>query len=174
MSSFNAYRRTQAAQLEFFARSLKVAEIIDPVFPAFVGNRYRVESIYEDPGYGGNRGRYTVVLQPDLDKMPRGKADSLHADVDKLYTYLVGKRNSDGNGDCLIEPTRSAQSWGGKDGEGAIKYRMVVSHIPELGGKHLEVNINGIPEGSKCKLVRTPKGEPRQIQDYTVELVCED
>lgn len=162
MTAFSSQRQSLTGQIRWATKTIELVDKVEQIMPTFVGNRYRIMSVYE----GGDT--VTLEISPDGEKPEPGKpADKLHADVTKLFDFLKTKQGTTDK--PVTEPTRGV-GYGGT----SLRYRFVVPGLPALApADRLEVIISGIPEGSACRIVAKSKGK-REFEDFEYTLVCDE
>ncbi len=154
---FNAFARERkdcAANLRYTAERLVALDQLEELLPAFVARRFRFMGIAEN---------YLSLYPAEPEN---ADPDSLHADVYKLFDFLVKKRVDSGNSGLLAhDPTRTVNK-----SSGLISYRFTITGLPM---SPLSVEISGIPVGSKCEIIKHVKGT-KTVEDVEYELVCEE
>ena len=159
MSEHDAFKEQRRTSLYWLRKATDELELLDKfedILPSFVRRRYRIGSLTP----------YNLRLWPQaFDANVWGAADALHADVDKLYAFLLGKRHDNG-GQVVLPPSRSLTKWNGQ-----VSYSFTLSGLP--GFDRLQVEISGLPAGSACRITKKVTGY-RMHEESEYEMVCED
>ena len=96
MTEHNAYREQRKSSMYWIrtsAEELDTLDLLEDILPEFVGRRYRFISISRhQPKEGGAWGRVEIVPSEPVGKDDVKAADALHADVNKLFRFLLPKR----------------------------------------------------------------------------------
>ncbi|KKL87947.1 hypothetical protein LCGC14_1929660 [marine sediment metagenome] len=165
----DAFREQRASSLYWLKRAteeFEVLEMLEDILPQFVRWRYRIATISRRADSHiatGSLGLQPVsVVDDDVDA-----ADRLHADVTKLFDFLLTKRVvADGAGDPE-RPTRRVVQY-----NGTILCEFRITGLPGFEGG-LDVNIGGLPAGSACRIIKTVKGS-RIVEEVEYQMVCDD
>ncbi len=166
----DAFREQRKSALYWLCKAtadLEVLDRIEDILPSFVRRRYIITSLYRwEPTTGKAHG--SLALSPvNFDKDDVKAADALHADVGKLFDWLVNKRPEVEQGDGSSRPARGLTEW-----NGTINYEFTLTGLPDFEGG-LRVAINGLPAGSACHVTKKVKGT-RVVEDVEYEMVCDD
>lgn len=163
--AFREQRKSSLYWLEKTTEELAVLEILEDILPTFVRRRYRIATISRSagpPSATGSLGLQPVTVADDDVEV----ADRLHADVTKLFDFLLTKRV--GDVDMVIErPTRRVVRY-----NGTIICEFRITGLPGFEGG-LEVSIGGLPAGSACRIIKTVTGS-RTVEDVEYQMVCDD
>ncbi len=173
MTEHNAYREQRKSSMYWIrtsAEELDVLDLLEDVLPAFVGRRYRFVSISRhQPKEGGAWGRVEITPAKYVE-IANGKEDvkaanAFHADVNKLFRFLLSKRV---NPDLarVAEPIRDL-TYGG-----SIRYTSDMKGVPGFDAG-LEVVVSGLPAGSACHITKTSKGV-REVEEFEYKMECDD
>lgn len=169
MAEHNAYREQRKSSMYWIRTSadeLDVLDMLEDILPAFVGRKYRFVSISRhQPREGGAWGRIEIVPVETVKEDDVKAADALHADVTKLFSYLLIKRT---NPD-IAEPNPPVRK---VDYVGHIRYDFIVNGIPKFEAG-FDVVVSGLPAGSACHITKTSKGV-REVEEFEYEMVCDD
>jgi len=169
MTEHNAYREQRKTSMYWIrtsAEELDILDMLEDVLPTFVGRRYRFVLISRhQPREDKAWGRVEIVPSEPVKEDDVKAADSLHADVGKLYTFLLSRRM----GPDFRTPNLPVRK---VDHMGYIRYDFNVSGIPgfEAG---LDVLVSGLPPGSACHITKTPKGV-REVEQFEYTMECDD
>ncbi len=169
MTEHNAYREQRKSSMYWIRRSadeLDVLDMLEDILPSFVGRRYRFVSISRHEQRDGEAwGRVEIVPSEPVKEGDVKAADALHADMDKLFKFILSKRVNPDPDVRLQEPVR------GLTLTGSIRYDFVVSGVPGFEGG-LDVLISGLPAGSACHITKTFKGK-REVEEFEYSMVCD-
>lgn len=169
MTKHDAYREQRKSSVYWIRMStqeLDILDLLEDVLPAFVGRRYRFVSISRhEPSEGGAWGRVEIVPVEQVEEGDVKAADALHADVGKLFSFLLTKRT---NPD-LVEPNPPVRTL---DYMGHIRYDFIVNGVPRFEAG-LGVLVSGLPAGSACHITKTIKGK-REIEEFEYTMECDD
>ena len=169
MTEHNAYREQRKSSMYWIrtsAEELDTLDLLEDILPEFVGRRYRFISISRhQPKEGVAWGRVEIVPSEPVGKDDVAAADALHADVNKLFRFLLSKRV---NPDLAIvgEPVRSLTY------SGSIRYTFGMRGVPGFEGG-LETMVSGLPAGSACHITKTSKGT-REVEEFEYTMECDD
>jgi len=169
MTEHNAYREQRKSSMYWIRISteeLVVVDRLEAILPSFVGRRYRFVSISRhQPQPGKAYGRVEIAPSEPVDKDDVKAADALHADVDKLYSFLGSKRTDPD----LVKPAKPVRdlTYGGN-----IRYTFDMRGVPGFEGG-LEVTVSGLPAGSACHITKTSKGV-REVEEFEYKMECDD
>ena len=153
-NAFAAARRECADSLLYDAGKLLTLNKLEELLPSFVAGRFRFIAISEN---------YLSMFPFAAESFD---PDSMHADVYKLFKFLVKKRVDNGNiGLSPDAPSRIINK-----NSGLITYHFTLHGLPM---DPLSVEISGLPVGSKCEVIKHVKGT-RVVEDVEYELVCEE
>ena len=170
----DAYREQRKSSMYWIRESTKDLEVLDmleDVLPSFIARRYRFISISRhEQREGGAWGRMEIV-PAEYVKIVAGKedvkaADALHADVNKMFKFLLSKRVNPDSDVRLQEPVR------GLTYSGSIRYDFQVNGLPGFEGG-LDVLVSGLPAGSACHITKTSKGT-REVEEFEYTMECDD
>ena len=152
--AFKEQRKSVLYWLRTTIEELDVLDKLEDILPSFVRRRYRFSSV----------GPHHLSLSPadTVDENDVQSADALHADVNKLFHYLVGKTKED----IPAKPERKV-IW-----NGSIAYSFSIRGLPGFEGG-LTVDVGGLPAGSACHITKTVKGT-RTVEDVEYTMVCDD
>jgi len=156
MSEHDAYREQRKTSLYWLRKvtgELDLLDKIEDILPSFVQRRYRI----------GNLTPSSLSLWPQEPANGPEAADALHADVDKLYTYLLGQHPDQ----TYKKPRRTLVKWSGQVG-----YSFSLNELPGFK-QGLRVEFNGLPAGSNCQITKKVTGY-RMQEESEYEMVCED
>ena len=156
----DAFREQRKISLYWLRKATEEFDILDKIediLPSFVRRRYRIGSLTS----------MSLSLWPQaFDADDPEAADALHADVDKLFTFLLGKRTD--QTEYLDEkPTRTLTKWNGQVG-----YNFTLAGLPGFG-QGLRIEVNGLPAGSACRITKKVTGY-RMKEESEYEMVCDD
>ncbi len=155
--AFREQRKNSLYWLSKAAEEFSVLERLEDILPQFVRWRYRIAAMSAT----------SLDLQPvtvvddDVEA-----ADLLHADVTKLFDFLLTKRVDTVEPDPE-RPTRRVVKY-----NGSISCEFTIRGLP--GFEHdLHVTIAGLPAGSACQIIKKITGS-RVVEDVEYEMVCDD
>ena len=167
MTEHNAYREQRKNSMYWLHKAVEEMEalnLIEDIMPSFVQRRYRIISLHKsEVGTSGNIDLCPVdVVEDNVEA-----ADALHADVDKLFDYLLDKRRVlKVAGEEFPRPTRRL-AW-----NGLIQYTFRLVNLPGFDDG-LSVTMSGLPAGSACRVVKKVTAN-RMVQDFEYEMECDD
>ncbi len=165
----DAFREQRKSALFWLRKGTEDIDIVDRLeglLPSFVRRRYRITGLYRREGLRAPSG--TLDLCPvDVPKDNVVAADALHADVDKLFDFLLTKRHAVVD---IVAPERPARGLVAYNG--LIRYEFTLAGLPGFEGG-LTVIVNGLPAGSACHITKKVTGT-RVVEDVEYEMVCDD
>lgn len=162
----DAYREQRKSSLYWLrlgAKELETVDWIEAFMPDLVRRRYRITNLYRyehgDVHSGG------IHLNPVAFEDTVEAADALHADVNKLFNFLVEK--CEHLNDVVVSvPIRSLGH------AGTISYAFSLTGLP--GFEHgLSVEFHGLPAGSACHIVKEVVGTST-VEDVKYSMTCDD
>ena len=142
---------------------LHILDLLERLLPSFVGRRYRISSINRVESESGNTGRLTLAPVAGEDSVEA--ANALHADVAKLYDYLLGKREP-GSYPEQVLPIRKLGY------NGTITYEFTLRGLFGFEGR-LDMTISGLPAGSACRITKKVTGT-KVVDVVEYEMECDD
>ncbi|KKL57523.1 hypothetical protein LCGC14_2234610, partial [marine sediment metagenome] len=159
--AFREQRKSSLYWLRNYQAELATLALLENLLPSFVRRRYRIASLHrlEKRGYLSIEPAQTVT--DDL-----MEANALHADVDKLFGFLLSKCPEDGNG-APEQPTREVAA-----STGLIRYEFTLAGLPGFEDS-LEITIGRLPAGSACHITKVSKGK-REVEEFEYKMVCDD
>ena len=165
--AFREHRKSAHYWLDKATKDLEDIDRMEPLLPSFVRRRYTITSLCRwEPPTGKAQG--SLGLSPvNFDKDDVKAADALHADVGKLFYWLVNKRPEVEQGDGSSRPARGVTKW-----NGTINYEFFLTGLPDFEGG-LRVTITGLPAGSACHVIKKVTGS-KVVEDVEYEMVCDD
>lgn len=157
--AFREHRKSSAYWLRVAQEGFELVDKLEAILPSFVRRRYRI----------GGLATGSVELSPStFDADDPVAVDRLHADVNKLFIFLLGKRTgTEGDGAAPEPPSRSLTTWNGK-----VKYDFTMTGLPGFEGG-LTIVISGLPAGSACRITKKVTGT-RVVENVEYEMVCDD
>ena len=159
--AFREQRKSSLYWLRISQEELATLALLESILPSFVRRRYRITHLIRSSE--SRRGSLSLVpAEPVADDL--AAANALHADVDKLFGFLLGKRHD--NSDAPERPARSVAHGG------LIRYVFTLTGLPGFE-RGLEVTIGGLPAGSACHITKKVKGT-RVVEDVEYVMVCDD
>ena len=168
MTEHNAYREARSSSLYWIRTSteeLGTLEKLEDILPTFVRRRYRFICISRHQPKGGEAYGRMEIVPAETVKNDVEAADALHADVTKLFDFLLTKTTNPSLTKTNL-PVRKL------DHIGRISYDFIVTGIPGfLAG--LDVKVSGLPAGSACHITKTSKGV-REVEDFEYKMKCDD
>ncbi len=165
--AYRSLRKSSLYWLEKATREIEILDRIEILLPSFVRRRYIISSLYRwEPSTGKAHG--SLDLSPvNFGKDDVRAADALHADVGKLFDWLVNKRPEVEQGDGSSRPARGLTEW-----NGTIHYEFTLTGLPGFEGG-LRVNIAGLPPGSACHITKISKGK-KVVEEFEYKMDCDD
>ncbi len=167
----DAFREQRKLALYWLRKStedLEVLDLVEDIMPLFVRRRYVITGVTRR---GDERAMGSLDLRPlnwDEVKDDVKAADALHADVDKLFNFLLARRqDNDNQGLTQERPSRRVVKY-----NGLITYDFHLTGLPGFEGG-LTVIFNGLPAGSACQVTKKVTGT-RVVEDVEYEMVCDD
>ncbi|KKN09190.1 hypothetical protein LCGC14_1049180 [marine sediment metagenome] len=160
--AFAEHRKNSLYWLRNYQEELATLALLEGILPSFVRRRYRIASLHRIADVG--RGYLSLEpAGPITDDL--ATANALHADVDKLFGFLLGKcQGADG---APERPTREVTA-----STGHVRYEFTLSGLPGFEDA-LDVTIGRLPAGSACHITKKVKGT-RVVEDVEYEMVCDD
>jgi len=156
--AFREQRKVALYWLRNYTGDLDLLNKLEGILPSFVRRRYR---------FGALWGESSVEIAPLTsvtdDPSDNTEADKLHADVNKLFLFLLERGETPQDQGV---PKRTLA------GSGRIKYEFTVKGLPGFE-KGLAVTVSGLPAGSACRITKKVKGT-RVVEDVEYEMVCDD
>lgn len=167
----DAYRSLRKSSLYWLEKATKEIEILDRIeilLPSFVRRRYIISSLYRwEPSQGASAHGSIDLAPVNFDKDDVKTGNALHADVGKLFDFLLTKCPEVEQGEDSLRPARGLTAW-----NGLIHYEFTLAGLPGFEGG-LRVTVNGLPAGSACHIIKKVKGT-RVVEDVEYEMVCDD
>ena len=162
LQAVDAFREQRKASLYWLRKATEEFEVLDKIediLPSFVRRRYRI----------GSLSALSLSLWPQaFDTDDPKAADALHADVNKLFIFLIDKCEGGGaQGLSAGQPTRTLTKWNGQVG-----YSFTLYGLPGFE-KGLRIEVNGLPAGSTCHITKKVTGY-RMHEESEYEMVCGD
>jgi len=165
----DAYREQRKSSVYWIRTSteeLDTLDLLEDILPGFVSRRYRFISISRhQPREGEAWGRVELIPAEGVKEDNVKAADALHADVLKLYNFLVTKCTNP----TLVKPNLPVRHL---NHVGQIRYDFIIAGIPNFEGG-LDVVISGLPAGSACHITKTSKGK-REVEEFEYAMECDD
>ena len=165
--AYRALRRAAQLWLNKVAQELEVIERLEDLLPDFVRRRYIIGTVYRWERTEGKAHGAIELAPVDIDKDDVKAADALHADVGKLFDWLVNKRPEVEQGDGSERPARGLTEY-----NGTIHYEFFLTGLPGFESG-LRVTINGLPPGSACHITKKVTGT-KVVEVVEYEMVCDD
>ena len=159
--AFREQRKSSLYWLRNYQEELATLALLESLLPSFVQRRYRIVSIYRLRD-GRNGSLSLVPVETVVDDL--AAANALHADVDKLFGFLLGKRQ--GKDGAPEQPTRDVAH------DGLIRYRFSLDGLSGFEDG-LDVTVGGLPAGSACHISKVSKGK-REVEEFEYKMVCDD
>jgi hypothetical protein len=153
--AFKEQRKSALYWLNKSTEELALLDKLEDVLPSFVRRRYRIGSL--------STGRLSLSPSGPTTDDPE-EADKLHADVNKLFVFLLGKCEGIANQE---PPSRSLEEW-----RGCIRYDFTLEGLPGFEDG-LVISIEHLPAGSACHITKRVTGT-RVVEEVEYEMVCED
>lgn len=168
---FQDLRRTGKYWTDYGERMTKGADLLEALLPDFVRRRYTVSYFYRSDGdkpYG------VATLYPvDGGAEDTEAANIVHADVNKLFDWLVKKRTTP---DPAEAPALRQEPWKPRrsldSGNGSISYELKVCDLPDFP-QGLTVTFAGLGAGSACHITKKVTGT-HEVEDVEYKMVCDD
>ena len=161
--AFAEQRKSSLYWLRNYQAELSTLSLLENLLPSFVRRRYRIVRLSRTDEI--RKGILSLEpVKPVVDDV--AAANALHADVDKLFGFLLGKCQDNGTPNPN-RPHREVMTY-----SGLIRYEFTLTGLLGFEGG-LEVTIGGLPAGSACKIIKTVKGT-RVVEDVEYEMVCDD
>lgn len=153
--AYGDHRKSSLYWLRYAQEGLENLERIEGLLPSFVRRRYIIQSL----------GSSYLHLAPVDVGDGVVAADALHADVNKLFVFMLKKREA-GEGPDPTPPARGLASH-----DGTIHYEFTLTKLP--GFESLRVFVGGLPAGSACRITRKVTGT-RLVETVAYEMECDD
>ena len=155
--AFREHRKSSTYWLGVAQEGFELVDKLEAIMPSFVRRRYRIV------GLTSSSLELSPLTVPTDDPMA---GDALHADVNKLFVFLLSKGKASSNPEDGV-PSRSLTKW-----NGAVRYDFTLEGL--LGFEDgLRVSIGGLPAGSACHITKKVTGT-RVVEDVEYEMVCDD
>ena len=165
----DAFREQRKSALFWLRKGTEDIDIVDRLeglLPSLVRRRYRITGLYRREGLTTPTGG--LDLSPvDIVEDDVAAADALHADVDKLFDFLLTQRQP---ADPTVDPERPTRGLVAYNG--LIRYEFTVAGLPGFEGG-LTVIVSGLPAGSACHVTKKVTGT-HVVEDVEYEMVCDD
>ena len=167
--AFQNLRRAGEYWKRFGEEQLEGADLLEGFLPDFIRRRYIVDHFYRSSDRAKAHGSVKLMPVDGGTEDPK-VANVLHADVNKLFRWLLNKR-----GDVAIDapphqepvkPKRSVNSIG------SIRYEFTINDLGEFPDG-LAIEFSGLGAGSACRITRKVTGTHVE-EDVTYEMVCDD
>ncbi len=160
--AFREQRKSSLYWLRNYQEELATLALLESILPSFVRRRYRFAYIHRTAE--AKKGALSLEpVRPVTDDL--GAANALHADVDKLFGFLLGKCQG---GDSVPErPTRAVTA-----STGLISYAFTLVGLPGFEDG-LEITVGRLPAGSACHITKVSKGK-REVEEFEYKMVCDD
>lgn len=165
--AFVNLRRAGRYWKRFGEEQLEGADLLEGFLPDFIRRRYTVEHFYRSSDRAKDYG--SVKLMPvDGGAEDTAVANVLHADVNKLFRWLLNKREA-AEGETRREPAKPKRS---VNSVGVINYEFTIDDLGEFPDG-LAIEFSGLGAGSACRIIKTVTGT-HEVEDVTYEMVCDD
>ena len=153
--AYRDHRKMSLYWLRYASEGLDNLEKIEALLPSFVQRRYTISSLTA----------FSVTLCPVSAGEDLAAADALHADVNKLFVFLLGKCEA-GEDSRRSLPVRELTFH-----TDTIHYDFTLTKLP--GFDKLHVTVAGLPAGSACHITSKVTGT-HEVEDVEYEMVCDD
>lgn len=164
--AFREQRKTSLYWLRKATDDLETLELVENILPQFVRWRNIISNVSRNERM--DTGALDIHPVGEVAEGDVAAADALHADVTKLFDWLLGKRHDNGlQGLTQERPSRRVVKY-----SGLITYDFRLTGLPGFEGG-LSVTIAGLPAGSACRITQKVTGY-RMVKEAEYEMVCDD